>query len=68
MGLIKWFCKMFKCESSCMFNETEYNHSHHHNKLSDYNLKYKDMEKIHRILSKRQMKLTLTKVKDIMEI
>jgi|TARA_R110002153_G_C13174031_1_gene484378 hypothetical protein len=51
-----------------MFGEEDFNHVHHENKLCDYNLKYKDVEKIHQILSKRGLKPRLTNIKDMMDI
>ena len=68
MGFMKWLCKKFRCESKCMFGEEDFNHGHHENKLCDYNLKYKDVEKIHQILSKRGLKSKLTNIKDMMDI
>jgi len=47
---------MFSCKSSCKFNDNVMDHDLNRHSLCDYELKYKDMEKIHRILSKRKRK------------
>ena len=54
MGLLKTCLKLFSCKSSCNFNESILDHDLNSHSLGDYELKYKDMEKIHRILSKRK--------------
>ena len=68
MGILKWLCRKFKCESSCMFNEQEFNMAHHHQCIGDYQLKHKDIEKIHKILNKRPLKCTLTNVNEMIDI
>ena len=54
MGLLKFCLSMFSCKSSCKFNDNLMDHDLNRHSLDDYELKYKDMEKIHRILSKRK--------------
>jgi len=54
MGLLKSCLKMFSCKSSCKFNDGVMDYDLNTHSLNDYELKYKDMEKIHRILSKRK--------------
>tara|TARA_R100000734_G_C3293331_1_gene84837 strand:- start:449 stop:703 length:255 start_codon:yes stop_codon:yes gene_type:complete len=59
MGLLKFLAKLFKCTSSCAFNDQIIDYDFNHHRLVDYELKYKDIEKIHRILSKRQKRETI---------
>lgn len=59
MGFCKWFLKRVKCVSKCSFNNNEFDFEMLNHKLNDYNLKYKDIEKISRILSKRKKKLNV---------
>jgi len=56
MGLLKWLCKKFKCNSSCTYNGNEefLNHDIMNETLSNYQLKIKDLKKIYRILGKRK--------------
>ena len=56
MGLLKWLCKKFKCNSSCVFdgNEEFLNNQIMNERLSNYQLKIKDLKKIYRILGKRE--------------
>ena len=54
MGLLKTCLKLFSCKSSCNFNEGVLDYDLNTHRICDYELKYKDMEKIHRILSKRK--------------
>jgi len=56
MGFIKWLCKHFKCNSACTYNgNDEYlNNNMMEQRLSNYNLKIKDIKKIYRILGKRE--------------
>lgn len=54
MGLLKTCLKLFSCKSSCRFNDAVMDYDLNRHSLNDYELKYKDMEKIHRILSKRK--------------
>ena len=58
MGLLKTCLKLFSCKSSCNFNEGVMDYDLNSHSLNDYELKYKDMEKIHRILSKRKRRET----------
>ncbi len=68
MGFFKWMCKKFKCQSSCMFNDANYCDSIQHTKLSDYELKYKDIEAIHKILIKRRLKNKIIAFDNIIDI
>jgi len=56
MSLLKWLCKKFKCNSSCAFdgNEEFINNEIMNERLSNYQLKIKDLKKIYRILGKRE--------------
>ena len=56
MGLIKNILKKFSCKSSCKFNEQEFDINLFDLKLSNFELKNKDMLKISSILSKRNIK------------
>jgi len=56
MGLIKTCIKLFSCKSSCKFNEGVMDYDFNRASLDDFELKYKDVERIHRILSKRKRK------------
>ena len=56
MGLLKWLCKKFKCNSSCAYdgNQEFLNNDILNERLSNYQLKIKDLKKIYRILGKRE--------------
>jgi hypothetical protein len=56
MGLLKWLCKRFKCNSSCAYdgNEAFLDNEILNQRLSNYQLKLKDVKKIYRILGKRE--------------
>ena len=56
MGLLKWVAKRFKCNSACTYNgDDEYlNEDIMNERLSNYQLKIKDLKKIYRILGKRE--------------
>jgi len=56
MGLLKFILKKFKCSSSCMYdpNEEVFNRESITTPLSDYQLKFKDLKKIMKILNKRE--------------
>lgn len=58
MGLIKWIVDKFSCKSSCQFNiENEvFDFNLHKMSLDNFELKHKDILKIHRILNKRDIK------------
>ena len=58
MGILKGCLEKFSCKSSCMFNiENEvFNIDLNKLCLNDFNLKHKDILKIHKILHKRQRK------------
>ena len=55
MGLIKWLCRRFKCNSECIFNEEVVDIDKMNINLNNYELKYKDIHKIHKILIKRKL-------------
>ena len=56
MGLLKWLCRKFKCNSNCAYNGNEefLNHDIMNETLANYQLKIKDLKKIYRILGKRE--------------
>lgn len=56
MGFLKWLCKHFKCNSACTYNGNEefLNSEIMNERLSNYQLKIKDIKKIYRILGKRE--------------
>jgi len=54
MGLLKWMLKLFSCQSSCRFNEQVYDDNLNRMSLSNFELKHKDIQTIHRILTKRK--------------
>ena len=58
MGLFKWFIDKFSCKSSCRFNIQEQMFDQNINKmcLGDFELKHKDILKIHTILNKRDIR------------
>ncbi len=68
MGLLKSCLKLFSCKSSCKFNENVYDMDLHTTRLDSFDLKYKDIETIHRILSKRQKRKNLIEGKVITDI
>ena len=53
MDLLKLFCKRFKCNSKCSYNDEPFDPSHLQRRLTNYSLKNKDVQKILRILHKR---------------
>jgi len=66
MGLIKWFVEKFSCKSSCRFNIQEelFDFEIHKLSLSEFDLKHKDILKIHKILQKRDINIK-RKISDI---
>ena len=56
MGLLKFILKKFSCNSSCVYNPNEemFNRNSMSIPLSHYELKFKDIKKIMKILNKRQ--------------
>jgi len=54
MGLITKILKMFSCKSNCSFNNELFDMELHNCNLSHFELKHKDMQTIHRILTKRK--------------
>lgn len=57
MGLLKWILTKFSCKSSCMFNaENEiFDRASMSQPLSRYELKFKDLKTIMKILNKRKI-------------
>ena len=55
MGLVKWLCKRFSCNSNCKFNDEMFDMDLHSESLSSFKLKHKDMITIHKILNKRDL-------------
>ena len=55
MGLLSYVVKKFSCKSSCVYNANEemFNRESMSLPLSQYELKFKDIKKIMRILNKR---------------
>lgn len=55
MGLIKFILKKCSCTSSCMYNVNDevFNRESMSTPLSEYQLKFKDIKKIMKILNKR---------------
>ena len=55
MGLIKYFLKKMKFSSSCMYNieDEMYDRNKMNMPISQFELKYKDVKKIMKILNKR---------------
>ena len=56
MGLLKYILKKFSCNSSCTYNANDeiFNRESMSAPLSQYELKFKDIKKIMKILNKRQ--------------
>jgi hypothetical protein len=56
MGLLKFILKKFSCSSSCMYNANDemFNRESMSAPLSHYQLKFKDIKKIMKILNKRE--------------
>jgi len=67
MGLLKWILKKCKCESKCAYNINDeyYDCSMLNTSLNNYKLKHKDLNKIYRILNKRELKCTKHKITEI---
>ena len=59
MGLLKTCLKLFSCKSRCNFNDSVMDYDFNRATMDDFQLKYKDIEKIHRILSKRKRRETM---------
>jgi len=57
MGLLKSCMKLFSCKSSCKFNEQYYDDEINRMSLSNFELKHKDIQTIHRILTKRKRQI-----------
>ena len=60
MGILKWICKKFSCNSSCKYNEQmEYcpkKSMENLNNILNYDLSIKDVMHINKILSKKTIK------------
>ena len=56
MGLLKFIAKKFKCSSSCIYDPDDevFDRKSMGMPLSEYQLKFKDIKKIMKILNKRQ--------------
>jgi FlaA1/EpsC-like NDP-sugar epimerase len=54
--ILKWILKRCKCKSTCVFSDDEYNFQHLNRRLTEYTLKQKDVQRILRILDKRELK------------
>ena len=56
MGLLKYILKKFSCNSSCVYNANDemFNRESMSAPLSQYELKFKDIKKIMKILNKRE--------------
>lgn len=54
--------KKFSCSSNCKFNNQEYDHTAIDRRMTEYKLKNKDIEKILKILSKRELKIKISKI------
>jgi len=67
MGLIKWFIEKFSCKSSCRFNIEEeiFDFEIHNLSLSQFDLKHKDILKIHKILQRRDVNKVKGKISNI---
>ena len=53
MGLLKWFCRRFKCMSDCAFNVEDFDTDLLDIDLSQYQLKVGDLIQIEKIAKKR---------------
>ncbi len=55
MGLLKFIAKKFSCKSSCVYNPNDeyFNRESMSLPLSSFELKFKDVKKIMKILNKR---------------
>ena len=65
MGILKYILKKFSCKSSCMYNPNNemFNRQSISHPLSQYELKFKDIKKIMKILNKREyIKYTNTNI------
>ncbi len=54
MGLLGKILSMFSCKSNCSFNNEMFDVELQNCNLSHFELKHKDMQTIHRILTKRK--------------
>ncbi len=59
MGFLKWLISKFSCKSSCRFNieDQVFDIDIHKLSLDNFDLKHKDILKIHKILHKREIKV-----------
>jgi len=58
MGLFKWLCALFGCESKCHFNAEALPDDFLDIDLSQYSLKEKDLKAIYKIMVKRPSVIT----------
>lgn len=58
MGLFKWLCALFGCESKCVFNKEALPDDFLDIDLNQYSLKEKDLKAIYKIMVKRPSKHT----------
>ena len=58
MAFLKWLINKFSCKSSCRFNieDQVFDIDIHKLSLDNFDLKHKDILKIHKILHKREIK------------
>jgi len=57
--------KLFSCKSTCSFNEEPVDLNLNRMSLNQFELKYKDLEKLHRILSKRKRIQPSSKIEEL---
>ena len=55
LKFLEKICYLFRCKSNCSYNNEEFKIDYHSRKMSDFKLKNKDMERIYRILYKREI-------------
>ena len=70
MGLLKWIFKHFKCKSACAFNGDDevFDSNILNSRMSEYELKHKDIIRIQTILNKRTKTIRIGKeIKHIVE-
>ena len=64
MGLFKWLCKKFSCNSSCKYNGEMENcpkkSMENLDNILNYNLSIKDIMAINKIISKKTMNINET--------
>ena len=64
MGILKWICKKFSCNSSCKYNGEMENcpkkSMENLDNILNYNLSIKDVMAINKIISKKTMNINET--------